>query len=196
MGANVSLWTFVSCLWSLSWAFLTLIRPCRSSSFAFFPSLALYLFASYRRLKRLSDTNRRAKVGVNKDSYLVLDKLPAEYDSRVRAMEVEERPQEEYNDVGGLDKQIQDLIEAIGKASNQTTPSRTSSRYIRSLRLLLLLSPRASLSFSSFHHPSLKERQPSLVQIHMYSYRWMYEHTCAYATLSVCMYICTRACSL
>ncbi|PFH37647.1 26S proteasome regulatory subunit, S6a family AAA ATpase [Besnoitia besnoiti] len=52
-------------------------------------------------------------VGVNKDSYLVLDKLPAEYDSRVRAMEVDERPQEEYNDVGGLDKQIQELIEAI-----------------------------------------------------------------------------------
>ena len=27
-------------------------------------------------------------VGVNKDSYLILDKLPAEYDSRVKAMEV------------------------------------------------------------------------------------------------------------
>ena len=27
-------------------------------------------------------------VGVHKDSYLVLDKLPAEYDSRVKAMEV------------------------------------------------------------------------------------------------------------
>lgn len=27
-------------------------------------------------------------VGVNKDSYLVLDTLPAEYDSRVKAMEV------------------------------------------------------------------------------------------------------------
>ena len=27
-------------------------------------------------------------VGVNKDSYLVLDKLPTEYDSRVKAMEV------------------------------------------------------------------------------------------------------------
>ncbi len=27
-------------------------------------------------------------VGVNKDSYLVLEKLPAEYDSRVKAMEV------------------------------------------------------------------------------------------------------------
>merc|ERR1719357_598038 len=28
-------------------------------------------------------------VGVNKDSYLVLEKLPAEYDSRVKAMEVD-----------------------------------------------------------------------------------------------------------
>lgn len=27
-------------------------------------------------------------VGVNKDSYLILDTLPAEYDSRVKAMEV------------------------------------------------------------------------------------------------------------
>lgn len=27
-------------------------------------------------------------VGVNKDSYLVLDKLPTEFDSRVKAMEV------------------------------------------------------------------------------------------------------------
>ena len=33
-------------------------------------------------------------IGVNKDSYLVLDKLPAEYDSRVKAMEVDERPTE------------------------------------------------------------------------------------------------------
>jgi hypothetical protein len=46
-------------------------------------------------------------VGVNKDSYLILDTLPAEYDSRVKAMEVEERPTEDYSDVGGLDKQIQ-----------------------------------------------------------------------------------------
>ena len=27
-------------------------------------------------------------VGVNKDSYLILDTLPSEYDSRVKAMEV------------------------------------------------------------------------------------------------------------
>jgi len=52
-------------------------------------------------------------IGCNKDSYLVLDKLPAEYDSRVKAMEVDERPTETYTDVGGLDKQIEELSEAI-----------------------------------------------------------------------------------
>jgi len=45
--------------------------------------------------------------------YLVLDKLPAEYDSRVKAMEVDERPTDQYSDIGGLDKEIQELIEAI-----------------------------------------------------------------------------------
>ena len=63
-------------------------------------------------------------VGVNKDSYLILDTLPAEYlsfqkkltcryDSRVKAMEVDEKPTEDYNDIGGLDKQIEELVEAI-----------------------------------------------------------------------------------
>lgn len=52
-------------------------------------------------------------VGVNKDSYLILDLLPAEYDSRVKAMEVDEKPTEDYNDVGGLDKQIEEMVEAI-----------------------------------------------------------------------------------
>uniref|UniRef100_A0A7S4LHX6 AAA+ ATPase domain-containing protein n=1 Tax=Eutreptiella gymnastica TaxID=73025 RepID=A0A7S4LHX6_9EUGL len=52
-------------------------------------------------------------VGVNKDSYLVLDTLPDEYDSRAKAMEVEEKPKEEYGDVGGLDKQIQEMMEAV-----------------------------------------------------------------------------------
>ena len=52
-------------------------------------------------------------VGTNKDSYLILEKLPAEYDSRVKAMEVDEKPTEEYSDIGGADKQIQELIEAV-----------------------------------------------------------------------------------
>jgi 26S proteasome regulatory subunit T5 len=52
-------------------------------------------------------------VGVQKESYLILDTLPAEYDSRVKAMEVDERPTEAYTDIGGLDKQIEELVEAI-----------------------------------------------------------------------------------
>ncbi|KAF0991415.1 hypothetical protein HZS_178 [Henneguya salminicola] len=51
--------------------------------------------------------------GVHKDSYYIIEKLPVEYDSRVKIMEVDERPTEDYNDIGGLDKQIQQLIEAI-----------------------------------------------------------------------------------
>jgi 26S proteasome regulatory subunit T5 len=52
-------------------------------------------------------------VGTNKESYLILEKLPAEFDSRVQAMEVDERPTEEYSDIGGADQQIQELIEAV-----------------------------------------------------------------------------------
>jgi 26S proteasome regulatory subunit T5 len=52
-------------------------------------------------------------VGVNKDSYLVLDTLPAEYDSRVKAMEVDERPKEKWGDVGGLEKQMEELMDAV-----------------------------------------------------------------------------------
>lgn len=52
-------------------------------------------------------------IGVNKDSYLVLDKLPTEFDSRVKAMEVDEKPTEDFSFIGGLDKQIEELVEAI-----------------------------------------------------------------------------------
>jgi 26S proteasome regulatory subunit T5 len=52
-------------------------------------------------------------IAVNKESFIVYEKLPPEYDSRVKAMEIDERPVEEYSDVGGLDKQIEELIEAV-----------------------------------------------------------------------------------
>lgn len=35
-----------------------------------------------------------------------MDTLPSEYDSRVKAMEVDEKPTEDYNDIGGLEKQV------------------------------------------------------------------------------------------
>jgi len=64
-------------------------------------------------LVRASEMKPGELVGTNKDSYIILEKLPAEYDQRVKAMEVDERPTEDYTDVGGLDKQIQELIEAV-----------------------------------------------------------------------------------
>uniref|UniRef100_A0A0A9XRB9 26S protease regulatory subunit 6A-A n=1 Tax=Lygus hesperus TaxID=30085 RepID=A0A0A9XRB9_LYGHE len=64
----------------------------------------------------LVDTNKLAPkdlVGVNKDTFLVLDILPRSYDSRAKAMEIDEKPKEKYTDIGGLDKQINELIEAV-----------------------------------------------------------------------------------
>jgi len=52
-------------------------------------------------------------IGVHKESYLILEMLPREYDSRVKAMEVDERPQEKYIDIGGLTPQIEELQEAV-----------------------------------------------------------------------------------
>lgn len=52
-------------------------------------------------------------IDVNNDSYLVLDTLPVEYESRAKTMEDDERPTDTYSDVGGLDKQIEELAEAI-----------------------------------------------------------------------------------
>jgi len=52
-------------------------------------------------------------IAVNKESFIIYEKLPTDYDSRVKAMEIDERPTEEYSDIGGLDKQIEELVEAI-----------------------------------------------------------------------------------
>jgi len=52
-------------------------------------------------------------VGVNKDSYIIYEKLPSEYDGRVKSMELTEKPTDDYTDIGGLDKQIEELREAI-----------------------------------------------------------------------------------
>lgn len=64
-------------------------------------------------LVRAEDMLPGELVGVNKDSYIVLEKLPTEFDSRVKAMEVDEKPTEDYSVIGGLDQQIQELREAV-----------------------------------------------------------------------------------
>ncbi|XP_052565935.1 26S proteasome regulatory subunit 6A-B-like [Culex pipiens pallens] len=49
------------------------------------------------------------------DSYLILETLPAEYDARVKSMEVGERPTEQYSDIGRLDRR------AVDAAQGQST---------------------------------------------------------------------------
>ena len=52
-------------------------------------------------------------LGVNKDTHIIYELLPNEYDTRIKAMLLDEKPTDDYCDVGGLDKQIQELKEAV-----------------------------------------------------------------------------------
>jgi len=54
-------------------------------------------------------------VALNQQSMAVVDVLPSEKDPRVTAMEVEEEPDVTYDDIGGLDKQIQEIREVVEK---------------------------------------------------------------------------------
>ncbi|KAH9360033.1 hypothetical protein HPB48_009570 [Haemaphysalis longicornis] len=51
--------------------------------------------------------------GLNKGSFVTLPTRPQEYDSRVEAVQEDEWPSEQYSDIGGLDKQPQELVETM-----------------------------------------------------------------------------------
>lgn len=52
-------------------------------------------------------------VALHKETHLIFDKLPTDFDNRVRAMELDEKPSETYEDIGGLERQIMELNEAL-----------------------------------------------------------------------------------
>uniref|UniRef100_A0A5S6Q9S5 AAA domain-containing protein n=1 Tax=Trichuris muris TaxID=70415 RepID=A0A5S6Q9S5_TRIMR len=52
-------------------------------------------------------------VALHRKSRVILEMLPPCHDVRIQAMELDERPKDSYADIGGLDAQIQELIEAI-----------------------------------------------------------------------------------
>ncbi|EJW05391.1 26S protease regulatory subunit 6A [Edhazardia aedis USNM 41457] len=52
-------------------------------------------------------------VAVHKETNVIFEKLPRDFDVRVKSMELDERPQESYEDIGGLERQIEELNEAI-----------------------------------------------------------------------------------
>lgn len=97
------------------------------------------VFLSIPGLIRAEELTPGELVGVNKDSYIILEKLPPEFDSRVKAMEVDEKPVEDYTDIGGLDKQIQELIEAVVLPMTQAEKFETIG--IRAPKGVLLFGP-------------------------------------------------------
>ncbi|CAD5322164.1 unnamed protein product [Arabidopsis thaliana] len=118
-------------------------------------------------------------VGVNKDSYLILDTLPSEYDSRVKAMEVDEKPTEDYNDIGGLEKQIQELVEAI--VLPMTHKERFEKLGVRPPKGVLLYGPpgtgktlMARACAAQTNATFLKLAGPQLVQVYIYIYIYIY----------------------
>ncbi|WP_456471927.1 proteasome-activating nucleotidase [Methanocaldococcus sp.] len=54
-----------------------------------------------------------ARVALNQQTLTIVDTLPDSKDYRAKAMEVEERPNVKYEDIGGLDKQIQEIREVV-----------------------------------------------------------------------------------
>jgi 26S proteasome regulatory subunit T5 len=52
-------------------------------------------------------------VALHKETNIIFEKLPPDYDTRVKAMELDEKPSETYEDVGGLEAQMEELNEAI-----------------------------------------------------------------------------------
>lgn len=97
------------------------------------------IFLPIPGLVRADEVKPGEIVGTNKDSYIILEKLPTEYDQRVKAMEVDEKPQEDYTDIGGLDKQIQELIEAV--VLPMTQADRFETIGIRAPKGVLLYGP-------------------------------------------------------
>ena len=116
---------------------LTLVPECKGVVVK--TSTRQTVFLPIPGLIRAEEVKPGELVGVNKDSYIILEKLPTEFDQRVKAMEVDEKPQEDYTDIGGLDKQIQELIEAV--VLPMTQAERFTNIGIRAPKGILLYGP-------------------------------------------------------
>jgi len=76
-------------------------------------SSRLNLLSSNTGLIDFHDLKPGDLVGIRRDNFAIIEKLPVGYDHRVKAMEVDERPSDSYSDIGGLDHQINEIQEAI-----------------------------------------------------------------------------------
>ena len=97
------------------------------------------VFLPVTGLLRANELEPSDLVAVNKDTYIIYEKLPQHYDSRVKAMEVDSRPNETYEMLGGLSKQIQELKEAV--VLPLTNPERLKKIGITAPKGVLLFGP-------------------------------------------------------
>lgn len=54
-----------------------------------------------------------SKVALNQRSFSIVDVLPASQDPAVRAMEIETKPNVDYNDIGGLNNELEEVREIV-----------------------------------------------------------------------------------
>uniref|UniRef100_A0A915HNL1 AAA+ ATPase domain-containing protein n=1 Tax=Romanomermis culicivorax TaxID=13658 RepID=A0A915HNL1_ROMCU len=61
----------------------------------------------------IKDLKPNDMIACQRETNIVMEKLPDEYDNRVKAMEVFHRPDQKLDDIGGLSKPIREMTEAI-----------------------------------------------------------------------------------
>ncbi|MHA1514855.1 MAG: AAA family ATPase, partial [Candidatus Heimdallarchaeaceae archaeon] len=71
------------------------------------------LVVSISRQVDINDLKPDTRVALNQRTFAIVNALPASYDPMVQKMELIEKPTERYVDIGGLDAQIQEIIETV-----------------------------------------------------------------------------------
>jgi 26S proteasome regulatory subunit T5 len=111
-------------------------------------------------------------VALHKETNIIFEKLPPNYDIKVKAMELDTRPDETYEDIGGLERQIEELNEAI--VLPLTHPERFASLNIRPPKGVLMYGPpgtgktlMARACASKTKATFLKLAGPQLVQMYI-----------------------------
>lgn len=111
-------------------------------------------------------------VALHKDTNIVFEKLPPDYDMKVKAMELDTKPDETYEDIGGLERQIEELNEAI--VLPLTHPERFEKLNIKPPKGVLMYGPpgtgktlMARACASKTNATFLKLAGPQLVQMYI-----------------------------
>lgn len=71
------------------------------------------VYCSTPGMVAFKDLRPNELIAVNKDTYLIYERLPQFYDARVKQMLVAEKPKDSFKDVGGLDTVLRQVEEAV-----------------------------------------------------------------------------------